>query len=457
MMDTQLDSGANSAPQKGSGLALAIISVTVLFFIWAVITNLLDPLLKTMKTVFTLSKFEAQLTTSAFFIAYGVMSIPSAWVLSKLGYLKAVIVGLMGIVIGCLVALVSTQMTLYSVFLIALFTMASGITLLQVSANPLIASMGDPRFSAFRLNLSQAFNSLGAVAGIYFGSTFLLTSEVFKDGVVMTPALQTEALSVVGDIYLKIAIALVFFILLIAMVGKVISDNAPKVTKATNPFMALSSKWANLGALAIFFYVGAEVAIGSTLILFLEQKNVLNIDALTAGKLTALYMLFAMIGRFVGAGLLRFISGPAMLSLVAIGAMLLCAVVMASQGAVGVGTGTLIHVPVVNVAFEWQSTSLIGFAALLIGLFNSIMFPTIFTTTLERSSAPASATSGLLCLAIVGGAFVPLAFSALADKMGSLSLAYAVPLLCYAYIFWFARASRGAEVHAIEEGVSGGH
>ncbi|WP_240008586.1 sugar MFS transporter [Pseudaquidulcibacter saccharophilus] len=440
-----------------SSLGLAITYVTILFFIWALITNLLDPLLKAMKTIFTLNAVEANLTGFAFFIAYGVMSMPAASFLSKNGYVKSVIVGLGGIVLGCLIALGATMVHIYPVFLVALFTMASGITLLQVAANPLIAAMGDPKDSAFRLNLSQAFNSLGAACGVYFGSSFLLKGEAFKPDAVLTDALKAQAFGEVGAVYLKIGIALAIFIGLIFMVRKIIADNAPETTGAVSPLTALQAKWANLGALAIFFYVGAEVAIGANLILFIEQKQILGINAQSAGQLATYYMIFAMIGRFGGSALLKFVKGYTLLTVATVGTVLLCAFIVLNNGVTpSVATSSFV-MPIVNVEVPVVNGTKLAMAAIFVGLFNSIMFPTIFTTTLERSSAPASATSGLLCVAIVGGAFIPLLFASVRDMTGSYSLAFIIPMICYLYIMWFSLAARNAPVHKIEEDVAGSH
>ncbi len=440
-----------------SSLGLAIAYVTTLFFIWAVVTNLLDPAIAAMKTIYNLKGFSLALQTFAFFIAYGVMSMPAASFLSKKGYANSVIVGLGGIVIGCVIAFVSTKVASYLVFLVGLFVMASGITLLQVAANPLIAAMGDPKHSAFRLNLSQAFNSLGAASVIFVGSSILLKGEAFKPDVVMTEALKASALSEVGGAYLKMGIILAVFIGLIYMVRKTISENAPQTVGAVSPFSALSSKWAQLGALGIFFYVGAEVSIGANLILFLSQENILNLPKMNAGHLVTWYMLFAMIGRFIGSVVMRSVKGHTVLAFAALGAIVLCAIVMFKNGAIaGVANGSF-RMPIVNVDVPLSGGTLPGMAALCIGIFNSIMFPTIFTTTLERSTAPASATSGLLCVAIVGGAFVPLVFGALKDVTNSYSLAFIVPLICYAYILWFAVSAKSAPVHKIEEATSGGH
>ncbi|KAF0114264.1 MAG: MFS transporter FHS family L-fucose permease [Hyphomonadaceae bacterium] len=445
-----------AAKSGGSTLGLAIIYVTTLFFIWAVVTNLLDPLLAAMKTIFTLNTFEANLTNFGFFIAYFVVSIPAATFLARKGYANSLLTGVGGIILGCLIAILATNMKNYEIFLVALFTMASGITLLQVAANPLIAAMGDPKHSAFRLNLSQAFNSLGAASAIFLGAGSLLKGDAFKKGMVLTDALKDAALTEVGSVYFKIAIGLMLFLGAIFLVRKTISDNAPQVGENVSPLKALESKWAILGALAIFVYVGAEVSIGSNMVNYLEQDSVLGLEKEQAGKLTTYYMLLAMTGRFLGSYLLRSIHAPKLLSTFAIGAMAMCGLVIYA-GTIGVSpaTGTF-HLPLVAAALPSGGSAIFGYLALLVGLFNSIMFPTIFTVTLERSSAPASATSGLLCVAIAGGAIIPLIFGQFKDA-SNFNFAYIVPLVCYGYILWFALSSSKAPIHKIEETVTSGH
>jgi MFS transporter, FHS family, L-fucose permease len=446
------NSNTDTKPQvTNNSLGLAIAYVTTLFFIWALITNLLDPLLAAMKTIFTLNTFEANLTNFGFFIAYFFISIPAAGFLAKRGYSNSLMVGVGGIVLGCFIAILSTQLKAYPIFLIALFTMASGITLLQVAANPLIAAMGDPKHSAFRLNLSQAFNSLGAATAIFAGSGAVLKGEAFKKGIVLTEELKNAALSEVGGVYTKIAIALIIFLGAIYLVRNTISQNAPSIGQSVSPLEALKSKWATLGALAIFVYVGAEVSIGANMVNFLENENVLGIEKEQAGKLTMYYMLLAMIGRFAGSALLRFTQAPKLLAVFAIGAMLMCGLVIyGGAGAPTAATG-IIHLPLVSADLPFGGSAIFGYLALMVGLFNSIMFPTIFTTTLERSSAPASATSGLLCVAIAGGAIIPLVFGMVRDASHGSNLAYAVPLICYGYILWFALGARNAPIHKIEE------
>lgn len=455
MSDNSFSAQADAVRTGGSGLALAVSYVTALFFIWALVTNLLDPLLKTMKTVFTLTPVESMLTGFAFFLAYFVVSLPSAAFLSRFGYAKSIMVGLGGIVAGCLIAIVAAKVHVYLVFLAALFIMASGVTLLQVAANPLIASMGSPEDSAFRLNLSQSFNSLGAACGLFFGASFLLNGDIFKRDVVITDLMREEALGFVTNVYLAIGLALTLFILAIWLVRDRITAAAPRTGQLVSPFTALTSKWANLGSVGIFLYVGAEVAISLNLLLYLEQANILNIEAQSAGHLTTFYMLFAMIGRFAGSVLLKFVKDYAMLAIVAVGAIGLCLVVVLTKDMLPSAPSGMIDVVLTSVP---NTTGLIpAFAALLIGLFNSIMFPTIFTLTLQRSTAPTSATSGLLCLAIVGGAILPLVFAKIEEVTGSKSLAFIAPLLCYVYVLWFAVAARKAPTHAIEESVGHGH
>ena len=449
------DAAIAKTPSQGNGVKLAVVYVTCLFFIWALVTNLLDPLLKTMKTVFTLSPVEANLTGFAFFIAYGVMSMPSAGFLSKFGYAKSVMVGLGGIVVGCFIAIAAAKLHTFALVLTALFVMASGITLLQVAANPLIASMGRPEESSFRLNLSQAFNSLGAACGLWFGANFLLKGEIFEKGVTITDAMREQALGFVSNVYFAIGAGLALFVLAIFFARHRITEAAPKTGHFVNPLTALSSKWANLGAIGIFLYVGAEVAISLNLLLFLEEAHILNIPAEQAGKLTTFYMVFAMIGRFAGSALLKSIKDYVLLTGVAVGAIALSLLVIFTNGMVPTAHAGEVNLLLATVPVT--SGLIPAFAALLIGLFNSIMFPTIFTLTLQRSSAPASATSGLLCMAIVGGAFLPLAFGAIEQATGSKSLAFIAPLVCYVYVLWFAVVAKKAPTHEIEEGVAGGH
>jgi FHS family L-fucose permease-like MFS transporter len=453
---------APTAKARGGGFLLAVVYVTVLFFIWAFVTNLVDPLVKSMMVIYHLNNLEAQLNQFAFFIAYGVMSIPSAWYLSRYGYSNSIILGLIGIIAGCLIAFSTAFSHTFVTVLVGLFVAASGITLLQVAANPLIAAMGDPKGSHFRLNLSQAFNSMGAYVGGLFGAAFLLKGPLFDKNIVPTQEMKDAGLHFVTNVYVEIAIIFAIFTFAVYLVRKTIAAHAPARAKhVESPFAALKSKWANLGSIGIFLYVGAEVCVISGMIFFLEQPQILNVPSQIAGYVGPIFMLMAMFGRFLGSWLMTFIKATTMLTLVALGASILCIIVIATFHMPATPLGGTVNV------FGYNAPLTMGFipgiAAILIGLFNSIMFPTIFTLTLERSSAPASATSGLMCMAICGGGFISLLYGWAVDQflahfpVGARSLAFVVPLLCYLYVLWFTQAAKKAPVHAIEEGVASAH
>lgn len=452
---------ASNSTSNG-GLILALVYITTLFFIWAFVTNLIDPLVANTKKVFTLSDAETQLNQFAFFIAYGIMSIPAAFYLSRKGYANSIILGLIGIITGCLIAFSTTFTNSFVTILFGLFVAASGITLLQVAANPLIASMGDPKGAAFRLNLSQSFNSMGAFIGGIVGAKYLLDGELFVKNAVITQEMKNTGLSFVTSTYIYLAIALALFTLAVFLVRKTIAAHAPKISEhSESPFSALKSKWANLGAIAIFLYVGAEVCVISGMIFFLEQPEILNVSSQVAGYIAPFFMLFAMAGRFIGSALLRFYSATSMLILVAIGAVTLTSIVILTYQLPALPIGGSVNIS------TWIAPLTLGFipgmAAVLLGLFNSIMFPTIFTLTLERSTAPASATSGLMCMAICGGGFISVFYGFTVDQflahfpVGARSLAFIVPLACYIYVLWFALAAKKAATHVIQEDVIAAH
>jgi len=420
---------ASSAPRQG----LAFVYVTTLFFIWGAVTSVNDILLPAVKEIFTLTDTQGFLTQFAFFMAYFVVSLPAAAVDQKLGSARSIILALGIMVLGCLLMPVATHVRSYSIVLVALFVIASGITLLQVAANPLSAVLGPPEKSHFRLVLSQAFNSLGTVVGPYLAAHTLLQGGLF-DGGAPTEAKIVESLGRIDVAYYFIAAVIVLLAIFLFTARDRIASAAPNLEAGTGGIgQALGARWALLGAGAIFLYVGAEVSIGSTMVNFLEQPNILAIAAADAGKLVSLYWLGAMIGRFVGSGLLTVVPAGRLLTLVAGVAALLCLTVSQVQG----------HPAAV--------------IAISIGLFNSIMFPVIFTLTLERSTAPAPATSGLLCMAIVGGALMPLVFAKVADMTASRSTAFLVPMACYILITLFAIAAGRARVVQEADPAVGSH
>jgi len=407
-----------------NALRAAFAAVTTLFFAWGFITSTIDPLIPSVRTIFHLSYTQSMLTQFAFFMAYGVVSMPGAALVARLGYARSIVYALMAMIVGCLFIPVATHVQHYELVLVALFIIASGITVLQVAANPLAAALGPPARSHFRLTFSQAFNSLGTVIGPYFGSMLMLRGGVFAAQGAAADGSEVRAASLrnIDTSFLLIAAVIAVLVVFIWRFSARLNRSAPAAGPAHDSvFHALQSRWALLGGAAIFLYVGAEVSIGSMMINFLHQHEVLDVTLDRAGQLLSLYWFGAMVGRFVGSALLTRVRASALLCVFAAAAALLCLSV--SQG-----------------------TGLVAAAcAIAVGLFNSIMFPTIFTVTLERSSASAAATSGLLCMAIVGGAILPPAAGLIADSAG-LHSAFLLPMAAYAAISLFAMTAAKARV-----------
>jgi FHS family L-fucose permease-like MFS transporter len=437
---------------KGTTLA-AFISVTTLFFAWGFITSLIDPLVAAVKGIFSLSDVEAQLSASAFFIAYGLISMPAALLVSRLRAAPSILVALGMMIAGCAIMLLAANVEAYGLVLAGLFVLASGITTLQVAANPLAAALGPPESSHFRLTLSQTFNSLGTFIGPYIGAVLFLRGLNVGEGEVVSEAVRQNTLLGIDRAYFwlggLIALLLVFFF----FARKTVDAAAPAPSRIPSLGAlikdAFSSRWALLGAMAIFLYVGAEVSIGTMMTLFLNSDgiwgthdapravgwlaNFMQLDDVPgvsleeAAKAVSLYWGGAMIGRFVGTALLARFKAPLLLALFTAIATMMCLFVAAVGGAPA------------------------GFVALMIGLFNSIMFPVIFTITLERSTASPEATSGLLCTAIIGGAILPIIVGLISERVGY-AAAFSAPMVCYSILCWFALAAgRAKAVRSAEE------
>jgi FHS family L-fucose permease-like MFS transporter len=401
-------------------LALAFAAVATLFFAWGFITSNNDPLIVALRAAFSLNYTEALLTQIVFFLAYGLLSLPAAWLTSRIGPVDMILGSLSLMALGCLLVVVSTNFDAFAPILAALFVLAAGFTALQVAANPLAADLGPPERSHFRLNFAQAFNSLGVVIGVHFGSLVMLSDPALRSGGQPLDSIgRADVLASVDHAFLIMSALLGLLVVAFAALRRFLRQAAsvhPAVPAGM--FEALRSNWAIFGATAIGLYVGAEVSVGSIMINFLNQPNVLGVSLEQAGGLLANYYWGgALCGRVVGTVLLMRIPAARLLTACGLTAGLLCIVVLAGEGPVA------------------------GYAALAIGFFNSIMFPTIFTLTLERSGVSQSSTSGLLCLAIFGGALLPIAVGTIADSFG-LSAAFVVPLIAYLFIAAFAIAAR---------------
>lgn len=400
--------------------SLAIL--TSLFFIWGFITSLNDILIPHLKAVFTLNYTQAMLIQFCFFTAYFVVSMPSGHLVERIGFKGGIITGLSIAGLGCLLFYPAAGQHSYPLFLAAFFVLASGITLLQVAANPYVTILGQPETASSRLTMTQAFNSLGTTIAPYFGALFILSAAVkTADEIKLLnagdlSAYQAAQAAVVQHPYLLLA-AVLFLI-----AGVFAAIKLPRVEPAEAHVLDITddafreSAWGYrhlvLGAVGIFVYVGAEVSIGSFLVNYLAQPNISGLAEHEAAKYVSLYWGGAMVGRFAGAIVMRNIQPGKVLAFNALAASVL---VVASM----VGAGPLAM---------WS--------ILAVGLCNSIMFPTLFSLAVNGLGKHTGQGSGILCAAIVGGAVIPVVQGLFADRVG-IQQAFFIPVLCYLYIAYY--------------------
>ena len=397
------------------------IFVFALFFTFGGITSLNDVIIPKLKSLFTLSYAEAMLVQSAFFAAYFLISIPGAEIVRRVGYMRTAVIGLLTMTAGCLLFVPAASSGEFITFLLALFVLASGITIVQVVANPLISMLGKPATAHSRLTFAQAFNSLGTTVFPYVGSILILGSIATVDPQTLSGAaldvFRKQEARVIANTYLGLAAALSVVALLVWLHRKRLIETPAPRSPILHMFNLLKRVRFGFGALCIFLYVGAEVAIGSVIVNYLMQSEVLGMAAEDAGKHVPYYWGGAMVGRFIGAYLLRVFS-PGKVLASAAGMVILLLLVSANT------TGVIS-----------------GWSLLAIGLFNSIMFPTIFSLASEGLGTRAAEGSGIICVAIVGGAIVPLITGGVAD-LADLKIALVVPAICYAGILSFGIYAR---------------
>src|SRR5471032_1308218 len=402
------------APWPSPAARQPMISLVIfLFFARGFSTVLVDTLIPKLKSLFELSYAEAMLTQLCFFLGYLVFSLPAASILARIGYIRAIVLGLAVMAAGCLIFAPAALFGLYPGFLAALFIMAAGITTLQVVTNPFIAVLGPPRSSHSRLTLAQAFNSLGTTIAPFVGAWLILGPPRLPSGI--QPADAKSAVHIVDTHGLQLPFLVIAGTLAVVAVIFWLKRTypAPKInvfgTNIISGFRLLKNYRFLLGVISIFVYVGAEVSIGSILVNYLTQTSVLSIAAPRAGQLASLYWGGAMCGRFIGSAALRIVPPGVALSF----------------------CGTLATLLAVLSSYSTGTTAAV--AILAIGLFNSIMFPTIFMLALEEIGDDRPEGSGILCMAIVGGAVVPLITGIVADRQG-LAFALLVPAACYVWI-----------------------
>ena len=406
-----------------SGAAIAVLSI--LFFTWGGLTSLNDVLIPHLKAVFEMNYARTMLIQFTFFSTYLVMSIPAGRVVAHLGYKPSMVAGLMVAAAGALAFYPAATVPSYPLFLLALFVLASGITLLQVSANPYISLIGEPRGASSRLTLAQAVNSLGHTLSPWLIGPLILSVAVLSGAALaQLPPPQQEAYRIaqaqsVRLPYLAIAAGL------LALASLVYLLRLPPLTEATERAdprhhsfgEVLRQRHVRLGVVAIFVYVGAEVTIGSFMINYIATPRIGNIDPASATHYVSYYWGSAMIGRFIGSLLLRRIAPRSLLCAYALAAIALLASTILSLGALAM----------------WS--------VIAVGFFNSIMFPTLFTLSIEGLGPMTARASSLLVMAIFGGAVIPQLQGFLADGIG-VQRAFVLPALCYAYIAWYALSGR---------------
>jgi FHS family L-fucose permease-like MFS transporter len=422
-VDATLPQSGPSPPQAdaaGSAPQLRYF-VYALFFIFGGITSLNDVIIPKLKDLFVLSYAQAMLVQSAFFAAYFIASLPASAVVRRFGYMRTAVAGLGLMTGGCLLFVPASASALFPVFLAALFVLAIGITVVQVVANPLISLLGPPASAHSRLTFAQAFNSLGTTVFPLAGSILILGALSRVDPAALSPeglqAYRAQETAVVVKTYLGLAAAIAVVAAAVWVWRRRLADTPMAPGGMFTAFGLLKLPRFAFGALCIFLYVGAEVSIGSVIVNYLMQADVMGLGQQAAGGYVPLYWGGAMVGRFVGAPILKAVSPGKVLATTAAAVILLLLVSANTAGAVS------------------------GFALLAIGLFNSIMFPTIFSLASEGLGPRAAEGSGVIATSIVGGAIVPLLTGFAADQVG-LKTALAVPAVCYAAILAYGAYAR---------------
>jgi len=483
--------GVANEPSQTHTVALSV--VTTLFFMWGFLTCLNDILVPHLKSIFDLNYAQVMLIQFAFFGAYFIFSIPSAKIIDWIGYQRSMVVGLLMMGLGAFLFVPAASVPSYPLFLAALIVLAAGITCLQVAANPYVTVLGKPETASSRLNLTQAFNSLGTFLAPFFGGLLILSvaTKTMAEVRAMAPdALQAYRLHEAATVktpYVGLGIGLV---LLAIAIG---SFKLPKIEHAQRKVgeKVNDSIWEHpnlvLGAIAIFVYVGAEVSIGSFLVNYFHESEIAGLAEKVAASFVAFYWGGAMLGRFIGASLLSgakstymsvvaavsialillsypiesrmpagyqpgvpnltwlawlLVEGRPLLGLVAIASAAIAILSALRGGRATAKTGILLGICAIStsalVAISMLSTGhLAMWSIILVGFFNSIMFPSIFTLGVAELGPLTGDGSGILIMAIVGGALIPLTQGWIADRIG-IHHAFFLPVICYLYILFFA-------------------
>ncbi|RDS84452.1 L-fucose:H+ symporter permease [Dyella monticola] len=399
---------------------LALSVITAVFFMWGFLTCLNDILIPHLKAVFELNYAQAMLVQFTFFGAYFLMSLPAGRLVAHLGYKKSIVTGLVIAGIGAMGFWPAAGLRLYPAFLGALFVLATGITVLQVAANPYVALLGPEKTSSSRLTLAQALNSFGTFLAPWFGSLLILSTQVKSAteiaglSATQQALYRTQEAQSVQTPYIGLAVVLILLAVFVWIFRlPPLEESTEKADTGHHSLLdALRYRHVLFGVLGIFFYVGAEVSIGSFMVNYLSEPQIGHMSEQQAAHYVSFYWLGAMFGRFLGSWLLAMLSPRKLLAGFSVINILLLLVTMSTSGMFAV------------------------YSIVVIGLFNSIMFPTIFSLGIERMGPLTGKASSLLIMAIVGGALVPWLQGLLADNVG-IQHAFVLPLLCYAYIVFY--------------------
>ncbi len=418
-MSPSIATADGSGQTNRSALAL----VTTLFFMWGFLTVLNDILVPHFKAIFDLNYTRVMLIQFTFFMAYFLLSVPVGKIVGWMGYQRAMVLGLAVMGIGALMFLPAASAASYALFLTALFVLAAGMTVLQISCNPYVAVLGPPETASSRLNLAQAFNSLGTAIAPWLGGALILSSTARTADEVRAMSPDTlsafrlaEAASVKLPYLVFAAVLFGLAVVLWRVKLPVLSNIESAGEEATENGKVVKSAWRVrhlvLGAVGIGLYCGAEVSIGSFLVNFFSQPEIGGLSEKTGARYVSYYWTGAMIGRFAGVWLTRWMPAGKLLALFALIASALVWVCIFSTGAVAL----------------WS--------IILVGLFNSIMFPTIFALAIEGLGRLTSQGSGILFVGVLGPAVLPLAQGALADSIG-IQQAFVIPAICYLYVVYY--------------------
>jgi len=413
-----------AAPLTERRYMVAFVLVTSLFFLWALGVNLNDILIPHLKKAFRLTDLQSSLIQSAFFGGYFLAALPAGWLMERIGYKKGILVGLLTCAIGAFLFIPAASIRLYGFFLFALFVMACGQGVLEVAANPYVTILGPPESSERRLNLAQSFNAVGAVVTPVIGRAFILSGiEYSADQLSAMTSAQSVAYSTleadrVRGPYLAIAVlflsvAALFYFAHLPEIREISGETLPQPPRAPRKRWEIwRHKHLVKGVVAQFFYVGAQVGVTSFVIRF-TQHTLPNTPEKVAANFLKWHLIGFMVGRFAGSAVMKRIAPPRLLGIFAA-----CAFLCTLTAIAGTGAGPV-----------W--------AVVLLGFFDSIMFPTIFALSVKNLGAYTKLGSALLVMSIIGGAIVPAVMGYISDA-SSIQKAFVVPLICYAYVIYFA-------------------